>query len=408
MVEIEKQIHLNVQSKRKVSVLGATGSIGSSVRSVILQKPMEFEVEALVSGVDASGLATLAIELEAKFAVIADESRYQELKSRLHGTGIEAAAGSSAVIEAATRTVDVVVSAITGIAGLASTYAAAASGQTIALANKEALVCAGNMLMNKAQLAGATILPLDSEHNALFQALNGNSVNLVESMVLTASGGPFMDWDSAQIQNATKEQALAHPNWNMGQKISIDSASFMNKGLELIEAHYLFNIPVSRLKVLVHPQSIVHGLIIYQDGSVIAGMALPDMRVPIAHCLAWPQRLNIDLPRLNLASIGTMSFFEPDYTRFPCLGLAKSALAEGGPMPTVLNGANEVAVEAFLKGFISFGGISILVENTMNAYRQCESHNLTPVSLQDVYSVNLVSKQLAETGLSKASSRAIH
>ncbi len=395
-------------ARRKVSVLGATGSIGSSVRSVILQKRAEFEVESLVAGSNVDALVSIAHELNAKYAVIADETLYQVLKLKLEGTGIEAAAGLNAVIEAAIRPVDIVVSAITGIAGLHPTYAAVLAGQTIALANKEALVCAGTMLMGAAKKAGATILPLDSEHNALFQALNGNSTKLIEKMVLTASGGPFMNWDITQIQNATKEQALAHPNWNMGQKVTVDSASFMNKGLELIEAHYLFDVSPFKLDVLVHPQSIIHGLIFYGDGSVVAGMALPDMRVPVAHCLAWPQRLSIDLPRLNLASLGSISFLEPDYTRFPCLKLAQNALFAGGAMPTVLNGANEIAVEAFLKGVISFGNIAVLVENTLNAYQCLNSNNLTPVTLEDVDSINLISKELAQTGLSKVSSRAIH
>ena len=397
-----------VKNKRKISVLGATGSIGSSVRAIILQKPDEFDVEALVSGSNVDALAALAIELNAKFAVIADGSLYTALKSKLEGTGIKTSAGLDAVNEAAVRPVDMVVCAITGIAGLEPTYKAVCAGQTIALANKEALVCAGTMLINAAKKAGASILPLDSEHNALFQALNGRSTHDIETMVLTASGGPFMDWEMSKIQNATVEQALAHPNWSMGQKITIDSASFMNKGLELIEAHYLFNVPPAKLNVLVHPQSIIHGLIFYTDGSVVAGMALPDMRVPTAYCLGFPARLNVDLPRLNLAAIGSMSFFEPDHARFPCLGLAQNSLKAGGAMPIVLNGANEVAVEAFLQGNISFGGIAALVENTINSYQQSCSRNLAPLTLEDVHSINLVSKQLAQTGLSKASSRAIH
>jgi 1-deoxy-D-xylulose-5-phosphate reductoisomerase len=386
---------------KNISILGATGSIGKSVSSVIRTKPDSFTVDALVSGNDVVGLAALAIELKAKYAVIADETLYKELKSKLIGTGIGPAAGSQAVIEAAQRPVDIVVSAITGIAGLEPTYAAICAGQTIALANKEALVCAGAMLMQAAKRAGATILPLDSEHNAIFQALNGKDASCIERMVLTASGGPFMDWSIERIENAKIDEALAHPNWSMGQKITIDSASMMNKGLELIEAHHLFVIAPEKLGVLVHPQSIIHGLIFYEDGSVVAGMAMPDMRVPVAHCLGWPSRLEMNLPRLDLAAIGTLSFFEPDRERFSCLKLAEQALEQGGAMPTVLNGANEVAVAAFLQGRIKFGDIARIVRYTLEQYNVKQSTSLTPMSLSDVQSVNRVSMQLAQQGLFK-------
>jgi 1-deoxy-D-xylulose-5-phosphate reductoisomerase len=387
---------------KTVSILGATGSIGRSVKAVIQQKPESFAIDALVCGVDVDSLVALAIELQAKYAVIADETRHIELKNKLAGTGIEAGAGSQAVIEAAQRPVDIVISAITGIAGLEPTYAAICAGQTVALANKEALVCAGAMLMQAVKRAGATILPLDSEHNALFQALNGKDASLIERMVLTASGGPFINWPLERIENATKNEALAHPNWSMGQKITIDSASMMNKGLELIEAHHLFNIAPDKLGVLVHPQSIIHGLIFYEDGSVVAGMAMPDMRIPVAHCLGWPQRLNINLPRLDLAVISTLSFSEPDRARFACLHLAEQAMMQGGAMPTVLNGANEVAVEAFLQGHIKFGYIARLVETVMEQYSASQSQNVTPMSLDDVQTVNLIAKQLAQKGLLKA------
>jgi 1-deoxy-D-xylulose-5-phosphate reductoisomerase len=386
---------------KNISILGATGSIGKSVSSVIRTNPDSFTVDALVSGNDVEGLAALAIELKAKYAVIADETHYLDLKNKLIGTGIEPAAGSQAVIEAAQRPVDIVVSAITGIAGLEPTYAAICAGQTIALANKEALVCAGAMLMQAAKLAGSVILPLDSEHNAIFQALNGNDASCIERMVLTASGGPFMDWPIERIENAKIDEALAHPNWSMGQKITIDSASMMNKGLELIEAHHLFGIAPEKLGVLVHPQSIIHGLIFYEDGSVIAGMAMPDMRVPVAHCLGWPSRLEMKLPRLDLATIGNLSFFEPDRERFSCLRLAEQALAQGGAMPTVLNGANEVAVAMFLQGRIKFGDIARIVRYTLEQYDVNQSKNSIPMSLSDVQSVNRVSMQLAQQGLFK-------
>jgi 1-deoxy-D-xylulose-5-phosphate reductoisomerase len=384
---------------KTISILGATGSIGQSVRAVISQKPELFEVDALVGGSDVDGLASLAIELRAKHAVIADETRYNDLKSKLSGTKITVAAGEKAVIEAAQRPVDIVVSAITGIAGLAPTYAAICAGQTVALANKEALVCAGDMLMQAAKRAGATLLPLDSEHNALFQALNGKDASSIERMVLTASGGPFVNWPIERIENATKDEALAHPNWSMGQKITIDSASMMNKGLELIEAHYLFGVTPEKLGVLVHPQSIIHGLIFHKDGSVIAGMAMPDMKIPVAYCLGFPERLTINLPRLDLAAIGTLSFFEPDRARFACLRLAEQAMKQGGALPTVLNCANEVAVDAFLQGQIKFGSIARIVEHTLEQYSAAKSQNVTPICVSDVQNINLISRQLAQKTL---------
>jgi 1-deoxy-D-xylulose-5-phosphate reductoisomerase len=383
---------------KTISILGATGSIGQSVRAVISQKPELFEVDALIGGSDVDGLAFLAIELRAKHAVIADETRYNDLKSKLSGTKITVAAGEKAVIEAAQRPVDIIVSAITGIAGLAPTYAAICTGQTVALANKEALVCAGDMLMQAAKRAGATLLPLDSEHNALFQALNGKDASSIERMVLTASGGPFVNWPIERIENATKDEALAHPNWSMGQKITIDSASMMNKGLELIEAHYLFGVAPEKLGVLVHPQSIIHGLIFHKDGSVLAGMAMPDMKIPVAYCLGFPERLAINLPRLDLAAIGTLSFSEADRARFACLRLAEQAMKQGGALPTVLNCANEVAVDAFLQGQIKFGSIARIVEHTLEQYSAIKIQNSTPMSVSDVQN-NLISRQLAQTTL---------
>ncbi len=398
---------LQEQKLRRISVLGATGSIGSSVRSVLLAQPGRFELEAVIGGKDVDALAKLAIELGAKYAVIADEAGYAALKQHLSGTGIPAAAGEAAILEAAQRPVDIVVSAITGIAGLAPTYAAACAGQTIALANKEAMVSAGDLVIGAAKRAGATILPMDSEHNALFQALGGKSATEVESMVLTASGGPFFEWPAERIYGATLDEALAHPNWLMGQKVTIDSASMMNKGLELIEAHHLFQIEPSRLDVLVHPQSIVHGLIFHRDGSVVAGMFNPDMRIPVAHCLAWPERLKMDVPRLDLAAIGRLSFIKPDRQRFPALKLAEEALIAGGAMPTVLNGANEVAVEAFLQKKISFGAIAELVAHVLDIYGGKMGNNATPSTLEEAHAVNLVSRRMALEGLSKLSARAI-
>ncbi len=386
---------------KRISILGATGSIGGSVRSIMLKKRDQFEIEALVCGQNVDTLAALAKELNAKTAVIAHDALYDDLKELLRGTGIEAKAGKQAVIEAAQTPVDVIVSAITGIAGLEPTYAAICAGQRIALANKEALVCAGALLMSEAKRAGAVILPLDSEHNALFQALGERPISSVERMTLTASGGPFLNWTLKQIEAATPAQALNHPNWQMGAKVSIDSATLMNKGLELIEAHHLFALNPQKLDVLVHPQSIIHGLVMYKDGSVIAGLAPPDMRIPIAHCMSYPERLEIDLPRLNLATICALSFAEPDRKRFICLELAETALKEGGAMPIVLNGANEIAVEAFLRGQIKFGGIARLVSHVLNQYKSKTIKQDTPMTLQDVLSVNLISRESAQANLVK-------
>ncbi len=393
--------------RRSISILGATGSIGRSTRAIIRENRHLFRVEAVVAGSDAAALALVAIEMSARFAVIADSSKFQELKEALEGTGIEVGAGKAAVIEAATRPVDRVVAAITGIAGLEPTYAAALAGQTIALANKETLVSAGEMFMRSCATGGATILPLDSEHNALFQALGSNPVSSVERMILTASGGPFLTWSREQISAATRQQALAHPNWSMGPKVTIDSATLMNKGLELIEAHHIFQISPEKLAVLVHPQSIVHGLISFTDGSVTAGMAMPDMRVPVAHCLGWPHRLLADVPRLDLAAISSLSFAEADRSRFPALALAEQALRAGGAMPTVLNGANEIAVAAFLNDEISLSGIAALVEETMDRVTVSLGNNTPPQTLDEVNAVNLVARRVAQEGLSSGRTRAI-
>jgi 1-deoxy-D-xylulose-5-phosphate reductoisomerase len=266
------------------------------------------------------------------------------------------------VIEAALHEADMVVAAITGAAGVLPTHAALEAGRTVALANKESLVCAGGPVMRTAARTGARILPMDSEHNAIFQALFGHDLDRLDRMILTASGGPFRTWSAEAIAAATPAQALAHPNWSMGPKVTIDSASLMNKGLELIEAHHLFGVPADRLDVLVHPQSIVHGLVTFEDGAVIAGLAVPDMQVPIAHCLGWPARVPTGARRLDLAAIGALTFEAPDMGRFPALRVARAALAAGGALPTVLNAANEIAVEAFLAGRIGFHEIARSVE----------------------------------------------
>jgi 1-deoxy-D-xylulose-5-phosphate reductoisomerase len=350
---------------RRLVILGATGSIGRSCEKVLAGAPGRFAVVALAGGRDGAALARTALALQAPFAAIADPDGYRDLKAGVAGHAVEVAAGPQAIVEAALREADLVVGAIAGTAGLEPTYAAIAAGRVVALANKETLVCAGAAVMEAARRAGARILPLDSEHNAIFQAMGGCDPAQIVKMILTASGGPFRDWSAERIRQASVAEALAHPNWQMGSKVTIDSASLMNKGLELIEAHHLFGMPASRLDVLVHPQSVVHGLIAFADGSVTAGMAAPDMRTPIAHCLAYPERMESGAKALDLAAVGELSFRRPDLTRFPALGLAIAALAAGGGAATALNAANEIAVEAFLTARIGFSDMARLVETVL-------------------------------------------
>ena len=346
----------------RITILGATGSIGRSVADVLGDHRDRYAVASLVAGRDAGALARMAIELGAEFAALADPNQLGDLRAALSGTGIACGAGAGAVREAVDRDADLVVAAISGVAGLAPTRDALKPGRRIALANKESLVSAGQAFMTAAASAGVPILPMDSEHNALAQALAAGRIEDVETLTLTASGGPFRDWTIDRMEAATPAHTARHPTYSMGAKINVDSASLMNKGLELIEAHQLFGMPPDRLEVVVHPQSIIHGLVQWKDGAVTAGMAVPDMRVPIAHCLGVGERLTTRVPRLDLAAIGRFTFEAPDEDRFPCLRLAREALAEGGAMPTVLNGANEVAVEAFLAGRIGFLDIPRIVE----------------------------------------------
>jgi 1-deoxy-D-xylulose-5-phosphate reductoisomerase len=351
---------------RSVSVLGATGSIGASTIDLLKRERARYQVEALSANRNATLLAQVARELNARFAAVADPQFYPALKEALAGSGIEAGAGEAALIEAAARPAEWVMAAISGSTGLKPTLVAAGRGATVALANKECLVCAGALFMRSAASAGATILPVDSEHNAVFQALSAGRREDVRRVILTASGGPFRTWSIDAIRAATPEQALRHPNWQMGPKVTIDSATLMNKGLEIIEAHHLFSVTPTEIDVLVHPQSIVHGLVEFRDGSVVAQLGAPDMRIPIAHCLAWPERIGGPAARLDLAKLGTLSFEQPDLSRFPALGIARRALSAGGAEPTILNAANEIAVEAFLRGQLSFSGISALVEASLD------------------------------------------
>ncbi len=366
---------------RSVTVLGATGSIGDSTMDLIRSGRDRYRVEALTGNSNVQGLAKLAREFDVRYVAVADPARLTELKDALAGTRTECGAGESAVIEAAARPADWVMAAVSGAAGLKPALAAVDRGATVALANKECLVCAGDFFMERAAKAGACILPADSEHNALFQALgSGNREELVR-VIITASGGPFRTWAPSDIEQATLAQALKHPNWSMGQKITIDSASMMNKGLEVIEASYLFALDADEIDVLVHPQSIVHGMVEFSDRSVVAQLGAPDMRTPIAHCLGWPDRIRGPAAKLDLAKIGQLTFEAPDFDRFPGLRLAYEALRTGRGATTVFNAANEVAVAAFIAGKIRFGAIARLVEATLEAW--IRSGNLAPLTSAD-------------------------
>jgi 1-deoxy-D-xylulose-5-phosphate reductoisomerase len=379
---------------RTVTLLGATGSIGTSTADLLRQDPAGYRVEAVTAHRNAAALARLARELGARFAAVADPDAYDELKAALSGSGIEAAAGPAAIIEAALRPADWVMAAITGATSLEPTLAAAERGATVALANKECLVCAGALFMRRAAAAGARVLPVDSEHNAIFQALGAGRREDVRRIVLTASGGPFRTWPLEAIRKVTVEQALKHPTWSMGPKITIDSATLMNKGLELIEAHHLFAVGPDALGVVVHPQSVIHGMVEFQDGSVVAQLGSPDMRIPIAHCLAWPVRMGTPAARLDLARLATLTFEEPDPVRFPALAIALQALAAGGAAPTILNAANEIAVSEFIAGRLGFAGIPALVEATLDAAERSGA-TAEPQSVQDAIAIDHNSRRMA-------------
>lgn len=384
---------------RRVTILGATGSIGRSARDVILANPGHFAIEAVVGGRDAAALAAMARQLDARFAALADPVALPALREHLAGSGIACGAGESAVHDAVDRPCEVVVAGISGVAGLKPTVAALKPGRRIALANKETLVCAGAFFMAEARRIGAIILPLDSEHNAVSQALAGRSLADVTRITLTASGGPFRSWSKPEIDSATREQALKHPNYAMGAKITIDSASLMNKGLELIEAHHIFGIGPDRLGAVIHPQQIVHGLVSFSDGSVIAGMALPNMRVPFADCLSDGRRLVSGVAPANLASIGTMTFDEPDLARFPSLGLALAAMAAGGAACAILNTANEVAVAAFLDGRLRFGEMANVVAITCDV--MAKHRHDAPSSVDEALEIDHITRSAAQDVLAR-------
>ena len=375
---------LNGVAPRRITVLGSTGSVGKSTVS-LLEAAAEntFDVVALVAGRDWQGLAAQAKRLKARHAVLADATQYKRLKEALAGTGIEAAAGPEAVIAAASLPADWTMAAIVGSAGLPATMAALARGGIMAIANKESLVCAGEPVLAAARAGGATILPVDSEHNAIFQALDMRDPSAVAKIILTASGGPCRTMSMAEMAAVTPEVAVRHPVWSMGAKISVDSATMFNKGLELIEAARLFPVPESRIEVLVHPQSTVHGLVQYTDGSVLAQLGTPDMRTPIAHALAWPARMAASVPPLDLIALGKLEFFAPDPVRFPALRLSREALRAGRGAPTILNAANEIAVGLFLEKRLRFLDIAAVVDETLSRLGAPEAADLPAIMAHD-------------------------
>jgi 1-deoxy-D-xylulose-5-phosphate reductoisomerase len=386
---------------KRISILGATGSVGRATLDVVAEANARakanaggprFEVVALTANKDWENLAKHAISTKAEFVALADPSFGDQLKHALSGYRISVGVGPEALVEAAQRDASVVMAAIVGAAGLAPTIAAAKRGAAIALANKECLVCAGSIFLQAAKAAGAQLLPVDSEHNAIFQVLHAPET--VEKLILTASGGPFRTWSPQQIAKATPTQAIAHPNWSMGEKISVDCATLMNKGLELIEAALLFDMPEDKIDVLIHPQSVIHSLVAYQDGSVLAQLGAPDMRIPIANALAWPTRIKTSVTRLNLAEIGQLDFQEPDIVAFPALGLARAALKQGGCAPTILNAANEIAVQAFLDGNVSFPEIAAIVSETLNHAARLGIDGALG-SLEDVYEADAAGRTIA-------------
>jgi len=374
--------------RRKLAILGATGSVGKSTLDLIERNSERFEVVAVTAATNAEALADIARRTGARLAVVSDERRLSDLRELLVGSNCRAEAGDQALIEAATGEAELVIAAIVGCAGLKPVMAAIEAGRTVALANKEALVTAGALMTEAAIRSGATLLPVDSEHNAIFQCLACSRNDDVAKLILTASGGPFRTASAEMMRNATPAEAVAHPNWSMGAKISVDSATMMNKGLELIEAHHLFGVPSKRMEIIIHPQSVVHSLVEFVDGSVLAQLGSPDMRIPIAYALAWPERIPTPAQRLDLASIARLEFEQPDLTRFPALRIAREALEAGGSAPAVLNAANEAAVSRFLAGSIGFIDIPRLVERALE-----ESNLAAPSSIAEVLEIDRLTRQ---------------
>lgn len=381
------------ENPRRVTILGSTGSVGQSTIDLIARDPASYRVEALVAHRSVELLAEQARRLRAKLAVVADPDRFRALKEALAGTSIEVAAGPEAVVEAASRPAEWVMAAVVGFAGLAPTLVAARRGAMVALANKEALVCAGRLLLDAIDQSGGVLLPVDSEHNAIFQVFEPSQRQAVDRLILTASGGPFRNWSLADMADVTPEQALAHPNWDMGDKISIDSATMMNKGLELIEANLLFGLPEGKVDIVVHPQSVIHSMVAYRDGSVLAQLGTADMRIPISHALGWPARIDGPAAKLDFMNIPALTFERPDSGRFPSLRLAREALVAGGYAPIVLNAANEAAVAAFLARRISFLDIARIVEDVMAGWSGLSD---AVNALQQVQAADLEARRLAE------------
>ncbi len=382
------------QDPRTITVLGATGSIGMNVIDLLERNEAQFDVVALTANRNVEQLAELAIRHKAQLAVVADESMYQELKATLEGTSVEAAAGEDALVEAASRPAEITMAAVVGAAGIRPSLEAIKQGNCLALANKECLVAAGELFTAEIKKHGATLLPVDSEHSAVYQSLDEKAMDKIERVILTASGGPFRCKSLEEIRSATRAEALKHPNWEMGQKITIDSATMMNKGLEVIEAFHLFPVSPEEIEVVVHPESIIHGMVEYQDGAVIAQMGSPDMRTPIAYSLAWPRRMHAPSERLDFAKLGKLTFEAPDETRFPALKVAREALISGGNAPTILNGANEVAVEAFLQDRINLLAIAAICAESI-ARVQSECGGGTPSTLDDVLYIDGAARRVA-------------
>ncbi|ESR23468.1 1-deoxy-D-xylulose-5-phosphate reductoisomerase [Lutibaculum baratangense] len=385
---------------QSLTILGATGSIGTSTLDLVGRLPERFVLSSVTAGTNAKALAAIARRHGAQFAAVADPAAYEELKAQLSGSGIACGAGPAALVEAAERPADRVMAAIVGTAGLAPTLAALRRGTTVLLANKECLVSAGDCFMRTAREHEAEVLPVDSEHSAIFQALEGRNRDCVETATLTASGGPFRTASLERLEQVTAAEAVCHPNWSMGAKVSVDSATLMNKGLELIEAHHLFALSAEQLRVLVHPESVVHGLVSYTDGSVLAQLAPPDMRTPIALSLAWPARMTTPVPRLDLARLAKLTFEEPDLVRFPALAHALAALGAGGGAPTVLNAANEVAVAEFLVGRLRFLDIARIVGAVLD--RAAASPLTAPAELDDALELDRWARMLTREAIARA------
>ena len=390
---MKKWVAPSPDTPRRVTILGSTGSVGQSTVDLIGRDPASYRVEALVARRSVELLAEQARRLRARLAVVADPGQFRALKEALAGTSIEVAAGPDAVVEAATRPAEWVMAAVVGFAGLASTLVAARRGAMVALANKEALVCAGRLLMDAIEQSGGVLLPVDSEHNAIFQVFEPDQHRAIDRLILTASGGPFRNWSLADMADVTPEQALAHPNWDMGDKISIDSATMMNKGLELIEAQLLFGLPERQVDIVVHPQSVIHSMVAYCDGSVLAQLGTADMRIPISHALGWPSRIDGPAAKLDFMGIPALTFERPDSGRFPALRLAREALVTGGYAPIVLNAANETAVAAFLARRIRFLDIARIVEDVMSGWNGLSD---AVEGLQQVEATDLEARRLAE------------